>query len=157
MGQRQVAQYFTQLNNYHVVLEVPPELQSSTELFNNIFINSPVTGKRVPLAMLVKVDSSKLRPSVINHQSQLPAATISFNVTPGTSLGEATKLIEQAKAELGAPDTVVGSFQGTAQAFQESLSTMPILIAAAMLSVYIILGVLYESYIHPLTILRPCR
>ena len=153
VGQRQVAQYFTQLNNYHVVLEVPPELQSSTELFNNIFINSPVTGKRVPLSMLIKVDTSKLRPSVINHQSQLPAATISFNVAPGVSLGEATKLIEQAKADLGAPETVVGAFQGTAQAFQESLSSMPILIAAAMLSVYIILGVLYESYIHPLTIL----
>jgi HAE1 family hydrophobic/amphiphilic exporter-1 len=153
VGQRQVAQYFTQLNNYRVVLEVPPELQSSTELFNNIFINSPLTGRRVPLSMLVKVDTSKLRPSVINHQSQLPAATISFNVTQGTSLGEATKLIEKAKEELGAPDTVVGAFQGTAQAFQESLSSMPILIAAAMLSVYIILGVLYESYIHPLTIL----
>jgi HAE1 family hydrophobic/amphiphilic exporter-1 len=153
VGQRQVAQYFTQLNNYRVVLEVPPELQSSPELFNNIFINSPLTGKRVPLSMLVTVDTSKLRPSVINHQSQLPAATISFNVAPGVSLGEATKLIEKAKEDLGAPDTVTGSFSGTAQAFQESLSTMPILIAAAMLSVYIILGVLYESYIHPLTIL----
>jgi HAE1 family hydrophobic/amphiphilic exporter-1 len=153
VGQRQVAQYFTQLNNYRVVLEVPPELQGSTELFNTIFINSPLTGKRVPLSSLIKVDTSKLRPSVINHQSQLPAATISFNVTPGVSLGEATKLIEKAKEDLGAPETVVGAFQGTAQAFQESLSSMPILIAAAMLSVYIILGVLYESYIHPLTIL----
>jgi HAE1 family hydrophobic/amphiphilic exporter-1 len=153
VGQRQVAQYFTQLNNYHVVLEAPPELQKSAELFNSIFINSPLTGKRVPLSMLVKVDASKVRPSVINHQSQLPAATISFNLTSGVSLGEATKLIEKAKEDLGAPESVVGSFQGTAAAFQESLSSMPILIVAAMLSVYIILGVLYESYIHPLTIL----
>jgi HAE1 family hydrophobic/amphiphilic exporter-1 len=90
---------------------------------------------------------------VINHQSQLPAATISFNLAPGVSLGDATALIEKAKADLGAPETVAGAFQGAAQAFQESLSSMPILIVAALLSVYIILGVLYESYIHPLTIL----
>jgi HAE1 family hydrophobic/amphiphilic exporter-1 len=153
VGQRQVAQYFTQLNNYHVVLEAPPELQNSPELFNSIYITSPRTGKPVPLSMLVKVDTSKTRASVINHQSQLPAATISFNVAPGVSLGEATQLIEKAKDDLGAPETVVGAFQGTAAAFQESLSSMPVLILAAMLSVYIILGVLYESYIHPLTIL----
>jgi HAE1 family hydrophobic/amphiphilic exporter-1 len=154
VGQRQVAQYFTQLNNYHVVLEAPPELQSSPEaLFNNVYITSPRTGKPVPLSMLVKVDTSKTRASVINHQSQLPAATISFNVAPGVSLGAATQLIEKAKEDLGAPETVVGAFQGTAAAFQESLASMPVLILAAMLSVYIILGVLYESYIHPLTIL----
>jgi len=153
VGQRQVAQYFTQLNNYHVVMEAPPELQNSPELFNNIYINSPRTGKPVPLSMLIHVDMSKTRASSINHQSQLPAATISFNIAPGVSLGEATQLIEKAKEELGAPETVVGTFQGTAAAFQESLSSMPILILAAMLSVYIILGVLYESYIHPLTIL----
>jgi HAE1 family hydrophobic/amphiphilic exporter-1 len=153
VGQRQVAQYFTQLNNYHVVMEAPPELQNSPDLFNTIYITSPRTGKQVPLSMLVEVDTSKVRSSVINHQSQLPAATISFNLAPGVSLGEATQLIEKAKADLGMPETVVGSFQGTAAAFQESLSSMPILILAAMLSVYIILGVLYESYIHPLTIL----
>ena len=153
VGQRQVAQYFTQLNNYHVVMEAPPELQSSPDLFNSIYLNSPRTGKPVPLSMLIKVDMSKTRASSINHQSQLPAATISFNTSPGVSLGEATQLIEKAKEDLGAPETVVGSFQGTAAAFQESLASMPILILAAMLSVYIILGVLYESYIHPLTIL----
>ena len=154
VGQRQVAQYFTQLNNYHVVLEAPPELQSSPEaLFSSIYINSPRTGKPVPLSMLVRVDTSRLRSSVINHQSQLPATTISFNIAPGVSLGEATQLIEKAKEDLGMPETVVGAFQGTAAAFQESLSSMPILILAALLSVYIILGVLYESYIHPLTIL----
>jgi len=153
IGSRQVAQYFTQLNSYHVVLEGPPALQATPELFNSIFITSPLSGKRVPLSMLVKVDGSKTRPLSISHQGQLPAATLSFNLPPGTPLGEATKLVEKARADLGAPATLTGSFQGTAQAFQESLSTMPILIVAALLSVYIILGVLYESYIHPLTIL----
>jgi HAE1 family hydrophobic/amphiphilic exporter-1 len=153
IGSRQVAQYFTQLNAYHVVLEAPPELQATPDLFNNIYLNSPRTGKPVPLSMLVKVDTSKTRSLGIQHQAQLPAATLSFNLAPGVPLGDATKLIEGAKAELGAPATLSGAFQGTAQAFQESLSSMPILILAALLSVYIILGVLYESYIHPLTIL----
>jgi HAE1 family hydrophobic/amphiphilic exporter-1 len=153
VGQREVAQYFTQLNAYHVVLEGPPGLQSSPELFNSVFINSPLTGKPVPLSSLVKVDMSKTSSVSVNHQGQLPAATISFNLAPGISLGEATQLIEKAKADLGAPTTLTGSFQGTAAAFQESLSSMPILIVAALLSVYVILGVLYESYIHPLTIL----
>jgi HAE1 family hydrophobic/amphiphilic exporter-1 len=153
IGSRQVAQYFTQLNSYHVVLEAPTDLQSSEQLFNSIYLNSPRTGKPVPLSSLVKVDMSKTRPVSIQHQSQLPAATLSFNLAPGVALGDATKLIEEAKQELGAPATLSGAFAGTAQAFQESLSSMPILIVAALLSVYIILGVLYESYIHPLTIL----
>jgi HAE1 family hydrophobic/amphiphilic exporter-1 len=153
IGQREVAQYFTQLNAYHVILEGPPGLQETPELFNSIFIQSPKTGKPVPLSEFVKVDTSKLRAVSINHQGQLPAATLSFNLTPGVSLGEATQMIEKAKQDLGAPATLTGSFQGTAAAFQESLSSMPILIVAALLSVYIILGVLYESYIHPLTIL----
>ena len=171
VGQREVAQYFTQLNAYHVVLEGPPSLQASTDLFGAIFIDSPVTGKATPLSSLVKVDTSKTTSVSVNHQGQLPAATISFNLSPGVALGDATKLIYDlpvmkslpkgvkvspsgdAKEELGAPATLTGSFQGTAAAFQESLSSMPILILAALLSVYIILGVLYESYIHPLTIL----
>jgi HAE1 family hydrophobic/amphiphilic exporter-1 len=153
VGQRQVAQYYTQLNAYRVVLEGPPELQGSPDLFNSIFLNSPRTGRPVPLSMLIKVDMSQTRSVSINHQSQLPAATLSFNLAPGVSLGDATKLIEKAKADLGAPESLTGSFQGTAAAFQQSLSTMPVLILAALLSVYIILGVLYESYIHPLTIL----
>jgi HAE1 family hydrophobic/amphiphilic exporter-1 len=122
-------------------------------LFNGMRITSPLTGKPVPLSMLIKVDTSKTTYVSVNHQGQLPAATISFNLASGVSLGEATKLIEQTKAELGAPATLTGAFQGTAAAFQESLSSMPVLILAALLSVYIILGVLYESYIHPLTIL----
>jgi HAE1 family hydrophobic/amphiphilic exporter-1 len=148
-----VTQYFTQLNAYHVVLEGPTALQASPQLFRDIYINSPLTGKPVPLSSLVKVDTSKTTSVSVNHQGQLPAATISFNLAPGVSLGEATKIIEQTQAALGAPSTLIGSFQGTAAAFQESLSSMPILILAALLSVYIILGVLYESYIHPLTIL----
>ncbi len=153
VGQRQVAQYFTQLNSYRVILEGPLAMQATADVFDHIFINSPRTGKPVPLSLLVKVDTSKTRQVTISHQGQLPAATLSFNLTPGVALGDATKAIEQAKAELGAPESLVGAFQGTAQAFQESLSTMPVLILAALLSVYIILGVLYESYIHPLTIL----
>jgi HAE1 family hydrophobic/amphiphilic exporter-1 len=153
IGSRQAAQYFTQLNAYHVVLEGPPELQASPQLFNSIFLNSPRTGKPVPLSLLVKVDMSRTRPLAISHQGQLPAATLSFNLAPGVPLGDATKLIEKAKVDLGAPESLTGSFQGTAAAFQQSLSTMPVLILAALLSVYIILGVLYESYIHPLTIL----
>jgi HAE1 family hydrophobic/amphiphilic exporter-1 len=153
IGSRQVAQYYTQLNAYHVVLEGPPELQASPQLFNNIFINSPRTGKPVPLSLLVKYDGTKTRTLSIQHQGQLPAATLFFNLAPGVSLGEATQIIQQAMDELGAPSTLQGTFQGTAAAFQQSLSSMPILIVAALLSVYIILGVLYESYIHPLTIL----
>jgi HAE1 family hydrophobic/amphiphilic exporter-1 len=153
VGQREVAQYFTQLNAYHVVLEGPAALQTSDALFNDIYITSPLTGKNVPLSYLVKVDNSKTTYVSVNHQGQLPAATISFNLASGVSLGEATQLIEKAKEDLGAPTTLTGSFQGTAAAFQESLASMPILILAALISVYIILGVLYESYIHPLTIL----
>jgi hydrophobe/amphiphile efflux-1 (HAE1) family protein len=153
IGSREVAQYYTQLNAYHVVMEAPPEMQYSTELFRDVYLTSPRTGKNVPLSNLIKIDMSKTRALSIQHQGQLPAATLSFNLAPGVPLGEATQLIEKAKEDLGAPATLTGSFQGTAQAFQESLSSMPILIVAALLSVYIILGVLYESYIHPLTIL----
>ena len=153
LGQRQVAQYFTQLNNYRVIVEAPPELQASPQLLNHVHVVSPRTGKPVPLSLLVKVDTTKKRSLSVSHQSQLPATTISFNLSPGVSLGEATTAIEQAKAEIAAPQSVLGSFQGTAAAFQESMSTMPLMILAALLAVYVILGVLYESYIHPLTIL----
>jgi HAE1 family hydrophobic/amphiphilic exporter-1 len=152
-GQREVAQYYTQLNSYHVVMEGGGDVQSTPDMFNTIYINSPRTGKPVPLSALVKLDTQTTHSLSISHQGQFPATTISFNLSPGVSLGEATAAVEKAKEDLGAPATLTGSFQGTAQAFQESLSTMPILILAALLSVYIILGVLYESYIHPLTIL----
>jgi HAE1 family hydrophobic/amphiphilic exporter-1 len=142
-----------QLNNYHVILEGPPSQQASAELFNSIYLTSPRTGKQVPLSALVRIDNSQLRSASISHQGQFPAAALSFNLAPGAALGEATAAVEKAREDIGAPPSVTGQFSGSAQAFQESLSTMPILIVAALLSVYIILGVLYESYIHPLTIL----
>ena len=118
IGQRQVAQYFTQLNSYRVIMEAPPELQASPELFNRSHLISPRTGKPVPLSALVKVDSTATRSLSIAHQGQFPATTLSFNLAPGVSLGDATAAVEQARADLGAPPTLSGSFQGTAQAFQ---------------------------------------
>ena len=153
IGQRDVAQYFTQLNSYHVVLEVDPALQTDPRLFDKLYLTSPTTGQQVPLSYFVRVDMTKTAYLVINHQSQFPAVTVSFNLAAGEALGDAVTAVQQAEAELGVPATLTGSFQGTAQAFQASLSTTPYLIAAALLVVYLILGVLYESFIHPLTIL----
>jgi HAE1 family hydrophobic/amphiphilic exporter-1 len=153
IGQRQVAQYYTQVNSYHVILEGPPALQASPQMFDQLRILSPLTGKTVPLSLFVKVDPTATSSLTIAHQSEFPATTISFNLAPGASLGQATQLIEQTRQQLGAPVSLQGAFQGTAQAFQESLASEPILIAAALLAVYIILGILYESYIHPITIL----
>jgi HAE1 family hydrophobic/amphiphilic exporter-1 len=153
IGQHQVAQYFTQLNSYHVIVEAPPSLQADPALFNSVYLLSPLTNKNVPLSLFVKVDPNASSSLSISHQGQFPAATLSFNLAPGVSLGQATAAVEAARAKLLAPPTLTGSFQGTAQAFQQSLSSEPILIAAALLAVYMILGVLYESYIHPLTIL----
>jgi HAE1 family hydrophobic/amphiphilic exporter-1 len=153
IGQRQVAQYFTQLNSYHVVLEAPTAQQATPALFDSVRLTSPITGKTVPLSTFVKIDPTATSTLSISHQSQFPAATLSFNLAPGVSLGQATQLVQEARDKLGAPSTLSGSFQGTAQAFQQSLADEPILIAAALLAVYVILGVLYESYIHPLTIL----
>lgn len=151
-GQREVTQYFTQLNSYYVVLEVPPELEGRLETLNDLYVRG-ANGQLVPLSTVVKVDATRLGPLSINHQSLFPAVTISFNLAPGAALGDAVNAIQAAEAQLGLPPTVQGSFQGTAQAFQASLSSQPYLIAAALITVYIILGVLYESYILPLTIL----
>ncbi|HEY0205816.1 MAG TPA: efflux RND transporter permease subunit [Acetobacteraceae bacterium] len=153
IGQRQVAQYFTQLNSYHVVMEALPELQADPSLLDQIYLQSPVTGGQVPLSLLVKQDTSHTNALNISHQSQFPAVTLSFNLAPGASLGQATQAIEAAEAEMHLPSTLSGAFQGTAQAFQSSLASQPYLIAAALVTVYIVLGVLYESFIHPLTIL----
>jgi HAE1 family hydrophobic/amphiphilic exporter-1 len=136
-----------------VVVEGPPNLQATPALFNSVYILSPLTGKTVPLSLFVKVDPNATSSLTISHQGQFPAGTISFNLSPGVALGQATAAVQAARDKLGAPPTLVGAFQGTAQAFQQSLSSEPILIAAALLAVYIILGILYESYIHPLTIL----
>ncbi len=153
IGQRQVAQYFTQTNSYHVILEVTPALQQDPSLFDKLYLTSPINGKQVPLSAFVKVDTSKTAYLQISHQGQFPAVTISFNLAPGVALGDAVKAIAKVQAEMGVPATLTGSFQGTAKAFGESLASQPYLIAAALLAVYIVLGLLYESYIHPLTIL----
>src|SRR5262249_1168444 len=120
---------------------------------DRIYIKSPLNGAAVPLSSLVTIDSSKVGPLSVSHQSQFPAATLSFNLPPGVSLGQAVNAITQAEREMGKPASVMRTFQGNAQAFQASLSSEPALVAAALLVVYIILGVLYESFIHPLTIL----
>jgi hydrophobe/amphiphile efflux-1 (HAE1) family protein len=152
-GQRQVAQYFTQLNTYHVVLEITPDLQSDPNSLKRIYVKSPITGQQVPLSAFVQFDTQHVGFLSINHQAQFPAVTLSFNLAPGVALGEAVDAIQKEVYEIRMPKAIVGTFQGTAQAFQTSLRTQPYLIAAALVAVYIILGMLYESYIHPLTIL----
>jgi len=152
-GQRQVTQYFTQLNSYHVVLEILPELQGGVDTLSKLYIKSPVTGAEVPLSVFCKWTTVPVRPLSIAHQGQFPAVTISFNLGQGVALGQATGAVQKAMATMGAPATLSSSFQGTAQAFQQSLGTVPLLILAALVVVYLILGILYESYIHPLTIL----
>ena len=151
-GQRQVAQYFTQLNSYKVVLEVPPSLQGDIATLDRLYVRAR-DGTAVPLSTFVKMDSKPVAPLAISHQTQFPAVTISFNLAQGSALGEAVDAINRALDGMGAPQTLRGTFQGTAQAFQASLSTQPYLIAAALIAVYIILGVLYESFILPITIL----
>src|SRR6202012_1270235 len=152
-GQRQVTQYFTQLNSYHVILEILPELQGNLDTLNKLYIKSPLTGEQVPLATFATWSSVPVRSLSISHQGQFPAITISFNLAQGVALGQAADAVQRAMSDLGAPATLNSSFQGTAQAFQQSLGTVPLLIMAALVVVYLILGILYESYIHPLTIL----
>ena len=152
-GQREVTQYFTQLNSYHVVLEVTPELQEDPNTLNKIYIKSPTTGQSVPLSTFVHYDTHHVGYLSVAHQGQFPAVTLSFNLAPGAALGEAVTAIDQVATQLRLPGSIQGTFQGTAQAFQDSLKSEPYLILAALLVVYIILGMLYESYIHPLTIL----
>jgi HAE1 family hydrophobic/amphiphilic exporter-1 len=152
-GQRQVTQYFTQLNSYHVILEILPELQGNLDTLNKLYIKSPLTGDEVPLSTFATWTSVPVRSLSISHQGQFPAITISFNLAQDVALGQATNAVSSAMVELGAPATLNSSFQGTAQAFQQSLGTVPLLIMAALVVVYLILGILYESYIHPLTIL----
>jgi hydrophobic/amphiphilic exporter-1 (mainly G- bacteria), HAE1 family len=152
-GQRQIAQYFTQLSSYYVIMEVLPELQGEPATLDKIFLRSPSTNGEVPMSAFAKWTTHPIEPLSISHQGQFPAITISFNLAQGTALGQATDAIDKAKAELNAPATINTTFQGNAQAFQDSLSTVPVLIFAALVVVYLILGILYESYIHPITIL----
>jgi multidrug efflux pump len=150
-GQRQISTMFTQLNQYHVVLEVQPEFQRTSDDLSKIYVASS-TGTQVPLSSFVKISQSHT-PLAVNHLGQFPVATISFNLAPGGSLGDAVKVINRVEQQMGMPISINASFQGTAAAFQASLSNEPILILAALITVYIVLGVLYESYIHPITIL----
>jgi multidrug efflux pump len=150
-GQRQVSTMYRPLNQYHVVMEVAPEYQQTTEALQNIYLRSS-SGAPIPLAAFTHFQPSNI-PLAVNHQSQFPAVTISFNLAPGISLGQATDAIEAAKRSIGFPSTIDASFQGTAAAFVDSLSTEKYLIITALVTVYIVLGMLYESYIHPITIL----
>ncbi len=151
-GQNQIAQFFSQVNSYHLILEVPDAERGSLATLDKLYVRA-ANGSAVPLSTFVRVDAKPVQPLAINHQSQFPAVTISFNLAPNVALGDAVKAVNAAMAQLHAPASLQGSFQGTAQAFQSSLSTEPYLIAAALVVVYIILGILYESYILPLTIL----
>jgi multidrug efflux pump len=150
-GQRQITTMFTQLNQYRVVLEVAPEFRQNPDSLAHIYVR-PLTGAPVPLNTFTRLESFSA-PLLLNRQGQFPASTISFNLAPDASLGEAVKQVERAVRDLNMPGNIVGSFQGTAAAFQNSLTNVPLLILAALVTVYIVLGVLYESYIHPITIL----
>jgi multidrug efflux pump len=150
-GQREISTLFTQLNQYHVILEALPEFQKNPSKLHDIYVKS-TSGGSVPLSTFAHFESGTA-PIAINHQGQFPSVTISFNLAPGAALGDATAAIEKAQKELNMPLSVQASFQGTAHAFQASLANEPLLILAAIVTVYIVLGVLYESYIHPITIL----
>ena len=150
-GQRQVSTMFTQLNQYHVILEVGSQFQQTPDSLNNIYVKSS-SGTQVPLSAFSHVERSNTA-LAINHQGQFPVVTISFNLAPGASLGDATNVIDAAEQNIHLPPSIHTSFQGTAAAFRNSLSSEPWLILAAIITVYIVLGVLYESYIHPITIL----
>jgi multidrug efflux pump len=150
-GQRQVSTIYTQLNQYHVVMEVNPDFRQNPDALKNIYVHSS-NGQQIPLSAFTRVEPGGAALS-INHQGQFPAVTISFNLAPGASLGDATKVIEQTRQDIRMPPSIQATFQGTAAAFLRSLANEPLLILAALITVYIVLGILYESYIHPITIL----
>jgi multidrug efflux pump len=150
-GQRQISTMFTETNQYRVVMEVLPEFQISPENLGSIYVSNR-SGGAVPLSAFTRLETRTV-PLAVNRQGQFPAATISFNLAPHVSLGQAVGRIEQVVRDLNMPASISGSFQGTAQAFRTSLTNEPLLILAALVTVYIVLGVLYESYIHPITIL----
>ncbi len=152
-GQRQISEYQTEVNQYRIILEIDPEQRGKAESLAYFHLRSPLTGQMVPLSALVTAEPPGTGPLSISHNGMFPAVNISFNLAPGVAIGDAVGLIERAKTEIGLPSSISGNFQGAAQAFQESLATQPFLILAALLAVYIILGVLYESFVHPLTIL----
>ncbi len=142
---------FTQLNQYHVILEAQPDFQNKPQDLGNLYLQS-ATGGSVPLSAFTRFEQANT-PLSVNHQGQFPVTTISFNLAPGAALGEAVNAVNKVQQEVAMPASIQASFQGTAEAFQASLANEPLLILAAVVTVYIVLGVLYESYIHPLTIL----
>ncbi len=150
-GQRQISTMFTQLNQYHVVIEAAPDFRNSPDDLQNTWIQT-ATGSTVPLSAFTRLENGNT-PLAVNRQGQFPVVTVSFNLAPGKSLGDAVEAIDAANHKLGLPASIQTSFQGTAQAFRTSLSNEPLLILAALITVYIVLGVLYESFIHPVTIL----
>src|SRR2546426_2560322 len=150
-GQRQVSTMYKPLNQYHVVMEAELPYQQNPDALKNIYVRS-TNGAEVPLSSFIHYESGVTAQS-INHQGQFPSVTLSFNLAEGVSLGEAVDAVKEVEREVRMPANVHGNFQGTAQAFQASLANQPWLILAALLTVYIVLGVLYESYIHPITIL----
>jgi len=150
-GQRQVSTMYRQINQYHVVLEVAPQFKDDPQALNYIYVRSS-NGAQVPLSAFAHYETTNT-PLAVNHQGQFPAMTVSFNLAPGVALGQAVQQIQQAEADILFPADIHASFQGTAAAFQQSLANQPLLIAAALFAVYIVLGMLYESYIHPITIL----
>ncbi len=150
-GQRQVSTIYTPLNQYHVVMEVQLPFQANPDALQNIYVKSK-TGAEVPLSTFAQYKPTNTSLAV-NHQSQFPSITLSFNLGPGVALGDAVDAIDNVERDIGMPSTITGSFQGTAQAYQSSLASEPVLILAALITVYIVLGILYESFIHPITIL----
>src|SRR6185312_12724669 len=151
-GQRIVSTIFTNSNQYRVILEADPKLQNSLQSLSDIYLPSSVGGTPVPLAVMAKM-KQQTAPLLVSHLGQFPSTTVSFNLAPGASLGGAVTAIKQAEADIGLPVGVISTFQGAALAFQSSLSNQVVLILAAIVTVYIVLGVLYESFIHPITIL----
>lgn len=150
-GQSQVSNMYSTINQFHVVLEANPDLMRDPSYLNKIYVKSSA-GRMIPLSAIARFENTNM-PLSVNHQGQFPVVTFSFNLMPGVSLGEAEKLIDQAQRELHMPSSIKGSFAGNAQLFADSLSSLPLLVLAAILAVYIVLGMLYESLIHPLTIL----
>jgi HAE1 family hydrophobic/amphiphilic exporter-1 len=152
-GQRQISEFQTETNQYKVILELNEQQRGKVESLNYFYLRSPLTQEMVPLSALAKVDAPTSGPLSIAHDGMFPAANLSFNLAPGVALGDAVRELNQAKLDIGMPAEIAGNFQGAAQAFQSSLASQPWLILAALVAVYIILGVLYESFVHPLTII----
>ncbi|CAI8767647.1 multidrug efflux pump RND permease subunit MdtB [Pseudomonas sp. IT-196MI5] len=152
-GQRQINEFQTQVNQYNVILELDTRQRGKAESLNYFYLRSPLSGEMVPLSALARFDAPTIGPLSIAHDGMFPAANLSFNLAPGVALGDAVIMLNQAKVDIGMPTAISGNFQGAAQAFQSSLASQPWLILAALVAVYIILGVLYESFVHPLTII----